>query len=406
MKFAIKKQLAVAALVWAFSLPNFAQNVPKTMLRLPDTGQTQSFTNTPGEDSDFDQNPPLFVVNGDGTVTDMVTGLMWQQTDGGEMTIESAETYCQNLALGGYANWRLPTAQEAFSILNHGKQNPPLDPSVFPNSGAEYWWTGERQIGNSDKIWVTNAGGGIGNHPKGETVSAGGTKKFHVRAVRDAAPLTMIFSQFTNLDSIILDNLTALEWQRFALADSMNWENALVFAENLTLQGKSDWRLPNIKELESLNDETQSQPSVNFNFFQGINSKKYWSSTSLPNQTTQAWFMDTRFGVVSHELKTARNQVLCVRGQSGETTQTSTISTAGFRVYPNPFYAKIWVESYTSEDPENLPKRTFFQLFDGLGRLAFSGENISEIDFSGLPPGVYFLKISGTKSAVARLLKI
>jgi len=386
------------ALVLVFSKSTIGQNIPKSMLRLPDTGQSQSYTNIPGEDSDFEQNPPFFIINGDGTATDTVTGLMWQQADGGEMTIESAETYCQNLALGGYSNWRLPNAQEAFSILNHGKQNPPLDTAIFPKTDAEYWWTSERQIGNSAKVWVTNAGGGIGNHPKSETVSAGGTKKFHIRAVRDVTPPPLILSQFTNLDSIILDNLTGLEWQRFAVPDSMTWENALVFAENFQLQGKSDWRLPNIKELESLNNETLSQPSIDINYFQRIDSKKYWSSTSLPNQQGQAWFMDTRFGVISHELKTVKNSVLCVRGHSGLRTAVSSISGADFRVFPNPFSSKIWAEIAESNE--------VFQLLDNFGHRVFSGRDISAQDFSWLPAGIYFLTINGKNGVAVRLLKI
>lgn len=406
MRFSIKKVLTALVGIWVISHSGYAQIITKTMLRLPDTGQTQSFTDTPGEDSDFNQNPPLFMINGDGTATDMVTGLMWQQNDSGEMTIEAAEAYCQNLVLGGYSDWRMPSAQEAFSILHHGFQNPPLDLSVFTNTGAEYWWTGERQTNNPDKVWVTNAGGGIGNHPKGETISAGGTKKFHVRAVRDVAPPPMIFTQFTDADSIILDHLTGLEWQRFAIPDSMTWENALVYAEHLELQGKSDWRLPNIKELESLNDETQSQPSVSADYFQGINSEKFWSGTSLPNQPVQAWFMDTRFGVVSHEQKTIQNHVLCVRGYAGETTAVTPVASADFRVYPNPFSSRIWVEIKPQEGFEHLPTSGSIQLFDALGQLTYSGKDISEKDFSEWPSGIYFLKMPGNNGIVLRLLKI
>ncbi|MGI9159037.1 MAG: DUF1566 domain-containing protein [Saprospiraceae bacterium] len=114
-----------------------AKSLLKTMRRLPDSGQTQSFTNTVGEDADYLFNQPYFIVNGDGTVTDTVTGLMWQQTDGGEMAYENAAIYCADLLLGAYTDWRLPTAQEAFSILNHGKSNPALDLSVFANTSLQ-----------------------------------------------------------------------------------------------------------------------------------------------------------------------------------------------------------------------------------------------------------------------------
>ena len=77
--------------------------------RLSDTGQSGSFTSTPGEDSDSAINPQSFTDNGDGTITDNITGLMWQKVDGGEMTFENAATYCSSLILGGKDDWRLPT---------------------------------------------------------------------------------------------------------------------------------------------------------------------------------------------------------------------------------------------------------------------------------------------------------
>jgi len=52
-----------------------------TDFKLPDTGQTQSFTSTFGEDSDYTINPPSYTDNGDGTITDNVTGLIWQKED-------------------------------------------------------------------------------------------------------------------------------------------------------------------------------------------------------------------------------------------------------------------------------------------------------------------------------------
>lgn len=373
------------------------------MRRLPDTGQAQSFTNTFGEDADYSQNPPFFKINGDGTVTDTVTGLMWQQADGGEMTIENAVAFCENLVLGGHDDWRLPTAQEAYSILNQGKTNPALDVAIFTYSGAEYWWTSERDATNANKIWVTNKGGGVGNHLKTEAVSAGGTKKIHVRAVRDMQTPPQVSVRFSETFATVYDSLTGLEWQRFVvptIQDSMTWENALTFAENFVLAGKNDWRMPNIKELQSLNDETRSQPSISTDAFPGIGIRKYWSSTSLPNQPTRAWYLDTRFGITTYDLKTARNNLLCVRGGNQVTTaafETSAASAASLRVFPNPFSANIWVE----QSPE-----AHFDLVDGFGRPIFSGANLSEQDFSGLSRGVYFLKVSGKNTAATRIIKL
>ena len=120
------------------SFISFAQSVSKTMLRLPDTGETTKYTTTAGEDADYSINPPYFTINGDGTVTDTVTGLMWQQTDGGEMTIENARIYVDSLTLGGHSDWRLPSAFESFSILNEQHVNPAVDPAGRPRPGPGY----------------------------------------------------------------------------------------------------------------------------------------------------------------------------------------------------------------------------------------------------------------------------
>ncbi|MDT8366566.1 MAG: DUF1566 domain-containing protein [bacterium] len=54
-----------------------------------------------------------FVHNGDGTVTDTKTGLMWAQTDNmGHITWHDAKRYCDNIILSEHNNWRMPTADE------------------------------------------------------------------------------------------------------------------------------------------------------------------------------------------------------------------------------------------------------------------------------------------------------
>jgi Protein of unknown function (DUF1566) len=54
-----------------------------------------------------------FVDNGDGTITDTRRNIMWQKGDNGkEVTFEKAQEYCRTLRLGGYADWRLPKADE------------------------------------------------------------------------------------------------------------------------------------------------------------------------------------------------------------------------------------------------------------------------------------------------------
>ena len=139
-------------LVLSFCLNVSAENLLQTMKRLPDTGQQKSYTNTFGEDSDFNINPQSFVKVNNFITIDTVTGLMWQRIDGGEMTWENAKIYCDTLTLGGFSDWRLPEVGEAFSILNFDKNNPPLDTNYFAKTAAEYWWAMQKQANDSTRI--------------------------------------------------------------------------------------------------------------------------------------------------------------------------------------------------------------------------------------------------------------
>ncbi len=285
--------------------------------RLPDTGETGSYTLTRGEDADIIINPPSYTDNGDGTITDNITSLMWQKTDAGEMTFENAASYCNNLVLGSHSDWRLPTAEELFSIQNFGHLNPALNTVYFPLTAAEYWWSSEVQSDDASKVWVTNAGGGIGAHPKTETISSGGSKRFHVRAVRNPITSTFSVSHFTdNSDGSITDNFTGLTWQKIQSLNPLTWEAALAYASGFTLSGKTGWRLPNIRELQSLNDPLLSKPSFNKTFFPSCLSGNYWSSTTMQNESAVAWEINIDYGIVSYNTKTQAENVLLVRGGS------------------------------------------------------------------------------------------
>jgi formylglycine-generating enzyme required for sulfatase activity len=290
-----------------------AQTTPP--FRLPDTGQTISYTSTPGEDADFIINPQSFTENGDGTITDNITGLMWQKTDGGEMIVENAALYCKNLTLGNYKDWRLPTGLELFSINTYSNSNPALNTTYFTKTPAEYWWSSEVRVDAPTYIWVVNAGGGIGAHLKTETKSAGGTRLIHVRAVRNPTTITLPINHFTdNGNGTITDNYTGLIWQKIQPTNTMTWEEALLYSKTLSLGDKTDWRIPNVKELQSLNDVKLFKPSFDKKFFVNSLSGNYWSSTTLLGTTTKAWDINLDYGIVSYNDKTLKENVLLVRG--------------------------------------------------------------------------------------------
>ncbi len=375
---------------------SLAQSVTKSILLLPDTGQTTSYTTTFGEDHDYSINVPSFTNNGNGTITDNVTKLMWQQTDGGEMTIENAITYCNSLTLGGYSGWRLPTPMEAMSILNLQKNNPSMDIVYFPSTGAEYWWTNTFQVGDNTKVWCTNSGGGIGNKPKTETISAGGTKSYHARAVRNITTPLVLPNHFTdNGDGTITDNATQLVWQKVPNVNLFNWEQAITYAEGLTLANATDWRLPNIKELQSLNIESNSNPSVNTTYFSTIGIHNYWSSTTLlpnPNNLTSAWYWNTQFGITTYDNKTNSNYVICVRGNPVLGSSDFSIEN-NIQIYPNP------ASNYVLLNFPKVLNLVQIEITDTSGKIVFSKEEKSiineyKIDVKEFSDGIYFINLT------------
>jgi hypothetical protein len=91
---------------------------------------------------------------GDGTLLDRQIGMRWTTTGNPHQGTEgllwtAADTYCQGLALGGTASWRLPTQPELDSVLQR------IDPTRYP-WGATLW-SSDRAFGESDRLWVTNS---------------------------------------------------------------------------------------------------------------------------------------------------------------------------------------------------------------------------------------------------------
>jgi len=395
LPFEMKKKILFGLLLLNSTL-FFGQSVSKTIQLLPDTGQTQSYTTTFGEDHDYLINTPSFTNNGNGTITDNVTGLMWQQVDGGEMTFENAITYCNTLTLGGFSGWRLPTPIEAYSILNHQNSNPAINTTFFTLTTAEYWWTSVFENNSTTKVWCTNSGGGIGNHPKIETISAGGTKKFHARAVRNINTPTTITNHFTdNGDGTITDNLTQLVWQKIPNANIFTWEQALSYAEGLTIGTNSDWRLPNIKELQSINNEFATNPSVFAPYFSSVGVHNYWSSTTLPNQNLSAWYWSTAFGITTYSVKTGTNYVLCVRGNP-TLSSTAFSDESSISIYPNP------ASNFASISLQKNIESCKIEITNLSGKMIFSEEvksivNDYKIDLEGYKAGIYFVKVTNEK---------
>ena len=126
---------------------------------LPDTGQRTCYSTdaeinpcpAPGEpfygqDGSHDTGCGAlnrFTDNGNGTVTDGCTGLMWQQVDDGVDRLWcEALAHCEDLDLGGETDWRMPNVFELESLVHYGFRNPPMIDPIFEDtngSPGRYW---------------------------------------------------------------------------------------------------------------------------------------------------------------------------------------------------------------------------------------------------------------------------
>ncbi len=257
-----------------------------------DTGLTNAYSNigtisTPdendaffGQDSSYTGNQSSYTDNGDGTVTDNVTGLMWQQDPGEKMTWEEAVENLETFELGGYTDWRLPTIKELYSLVqftgetgrSSEESTPYLDTDYF-----EFTWgdaTGERfidsQMATSTIYESTTMHGNTTmfgfNFADGRIKGYGTSKTFYVYYVRGNTNYGQ--NQFVdNGDGTITDEATGLMWLTYDSGyynagdngdGTMDWGDALEWSEDLEVAGYDDWKLPDAKELQSIVDYTRS----------------------------------------------------------------------------------------------------------------------------------------------------
>lgn len=113
------------------------------------------------------------------------------------------------------------------------------------------------------------------------------------------------------------DKTTNLIWEHVTTVtgeNEYNWNEAVVYCNNLTLAGKSDWRLPNKYELLSLVDFDLSSPVIDSNYFTGVtNGQYFWTSTSY--SSAQAWQLKISDGYLFYQDKdqSINRIALCVR---------------------------------------------------------------------------------------------
>ena len=126
-----------------------------------------------------------------------------------------------------------------------------------------------------------------------------------------------------NGNGTITDNNTGLMWVKDPSSiegwgipgspSQMTWTDAIASCEALDYAGHTDWRLPNIKELQSIVDYSRTIPCID-PVFTNAQSSNYWSSTTSATFTGNAWSVGFYDGGVYGNGKTSTNYVRPVRG--------------------------------------------------------------------------------------------
>jgi hypothetical protein len=294
---------------------------------LVDTAQTAFYSSTGkteeqkagddffGQDANHIQNMPDYTNNGDGTVTDHITGLMWQQDPGEKMTWQEAVENLKTFRLAGYDDWRLPTIKELYSLIQFNGSTGTDEESAIPYIDTDYFVfsygdeTGERFIdsqyatstiyesdtmnGNATMFGVNFADGRIKGYPV--------SKEFYVMYVRGNTSYG-INNFVDNGDGTITDLSTGLMWMKYdsgyfdagqEKSEGIDWQQALEWAEELEYAGYDDWYLPDAKQLQSIVDYTRSPDTTNsaaidplfqatqiIDITGNINYASYWTSTT------------------------------------------------------------------------------------------------------------------------------
>lgn len=276
----------VAALAMELTLSGFSAGLPYPIVG---TGQHQCYDNSRaiavphpgqpfyGQDAQHPGNPPAYRDNGDGTVSDLVTGLMWVHARGPKVSWAEALAGAKACRVGGHDDWRVPTIKELYSLIQFTGEcrgtlglKPFIDTNHFqfvygdPSRGERMIdcqdWSATEYVrttmnNNLTVFGVNFADGRIKGYPKFDP-RTGSPHRLYVRYVR-GNPAYGRNDFHDNGDGTITDRATGLMWSKADGGVGMDWQAALARVQQLNATnylGHNDWRLPNAKELQSLAD--------------------------------------------------------------------------------------------------------------------------------------------------------
>ena len=236
-----------------------------------------------GQDATYSRNLASYTDNGDGTITDNITGLMWEQDMGNKVSFEEAFSKAAASTLGGHTDWRVPSLKEVYSlILFTGRVKGEQAIDMFIDTDYFYQALGDVNLGEREidaQTWssteyvgltmnadetifgVNFVDGRIKGYPKYKPAS-GAANAMYFRMVRGNTEYGKN-NFIDNGDGTVSDLATGLMWQKADDGSRRDWRESLDYAEGLKLASHEDWRLPNAKELQSIVDYSRSPQTTN-----------------------------------------------------------------------------------------------------------------------------------------------
>ena len=283
-----------------------------------------------------------FTDNGNGTMTDNMTGLVWlQNVSTSSYTWANGITYCEGLTTGG-SDWRMPNVRELRSLVNYGQseQYTWLNGLGFSNVQSSFYWAGTTCASDAaNALRVTMYFGSVYNNTK-----VGLYRVWPVRAELLNLPVTGQSTEYVsgddgtyqkgisfpstrfrdNGDGTITDNMTGLMWLKDAnnAGATKTWSDALAYVAGLNSGansgncGYTDWRVPNVNDLEILFNYGQNTPYtwLNTQGFNNVASDFYWTSTTYAPNADNGWYINIINGNMYYVSKSLSYYVWPVRG--------------------------------------------------------------------------------------------
>ena len=297
---------------------------------------------------------------------------------------------------GGYSDWRLPEISELQSIFNYNipEPNPTVSVQYFKNTNTGYYWS-TYSLHSTLHAWAAHfQGSAIQLLLKDESYFK---MNHYVRGVR-GGKTNFPDKLIDNGDGTVTDQSTGLMWQQDSSGE-MNWQDALIYCETLTLAGYDDWRLPNLKELVSIVDYYRYGPAINLDVFSLLqDSTSYWTSTSNATQTNHAISVGFWAGNTGYWGKSRDFYIRAVRG--GSSINANLINITPVHGTKDSDHT-IWGEGYTPNGQITIRAYTYPDRiqFDSIALQATSQGNFSAPFYAKqTEPGEYLLTAEDVES--------